>query len=64
MFSGFVFSQALIGLRGAIAFTLAIRSTCDPGEQMIFSTTLLIVFFTVWVQGGGTTQMLTWLDIK
>uniref|UniRef100_H2ZGD8 Sodium/hydrogen exchanger n=1 Tax=Ciona savignyi TaxID=51511 RepID=H2ZGD8_CIOSA len=52
------------GLRGAIAFTLAIRNTCTTGKQMMFSTTLLIVFFTVWVLGGGTTQMLTWLNIK
>uniref|UniRef100_F6SKI3 Sodium/hydrogen exchanger n=1 Tax=Ciona intestinalis TaxID=7719 RepID=F6SKI3_CIOIN len=52
------------GLRGAIAFTLAIRNTCTKGKQMIFSTTLLIVFFTVWILGGGTTQMLTWLKIK
>lgn len=52
------------GLRGAIAFTLAIRETCTKGEQMIFTTTLLIVFMTVWLLGGGTTQMLTYLNIR
>ncbi|PNI24628.1 SLC9A6 isoform 13, partial [Pan troglodytes] len=33
-------------------------------RQMMFSTTLLIVFFTVWVFGGGTTAMLSCLHIR
>ncbi|XP_078420352.1 sodium/hydrogen exchanger 9-like [Cetorhinus maximus] len=52
------------GLRGAIAFALAIRDTDSKPKQMMFTTTLLIVCFTVWVFGGGTTQMLTWLRIR
>ncbi|XP_055501656.1 sodium/hydrogen exchanger 9-like isoform X2 [Leucoraja erinacea] len=52
------------GLRGAIAFALAIRDTNSKPKQMMFTTTLMIVFFTVWVFGGGTTQMLTWLHIR
>nr|DBA33169.1 TPA: hypothetical protein GDO54_000895 [Pyxicephalus adspersus] len=52
------------GLRGAMAFTLAIRDTATYAHQMMFSTTLLIVFFTVWVIGGGTTPMLSWLNIR
>ncbi|XP_019359094.1 PREDICTED: sodium/hydrogen exchanger 9 [Gavialis gangeticus] len=52
------------GLRGAIAFALAIRDTESQPKQMMFTTTLLIVFFTVWVFGGGTTPMLTWLHIR
>ncbi|NWW30422.1 SL9A9 protein, partial [Panurus biarmicus] len=52
------------GLRGAIAFALAIRDTGSQPKQMMFSTALLIVFFTVWVFGGGTTPMLTWLHIR
>ncbi|NXI61634.1 SL9A9 protein, partial [Anseranas semipalmata] len=52
------------GLRGAIAFALAIRDTESQPKQMMFTTTLLIVFFTVWVFGGGTTPMLTWLQIR
>uniref|UniRef100_A0A6P5IZX2 Sodium/hydrogen exchanger 9 n=1 Tax=Phascolarctos cinereus TaxID=38626 RepID=A0A6P5IZX2_PHACI len=52
------------GLRGAIAFALAIRNTESEPKQMMFTTTLLIVFFTVWVFGGGTTPMLTWLQIR
>ncbi|XP_062988245.1 sodium/hydrogen exchanger 9 [Elgaria multicarinata webbii] len=52
------------GLRGAIAFALAIRDTESQPKQMMFTTTLLIVFSTVWVFGGGTTPMLTWLQIR
>ncbi|KAM9021338.1 sodium/hydrogen exchanger 7 isoform 2-T2 [Guaruba guarouba] len=52
------------GLRGAMAFALAIRDTATYSHQMMFSTTLLIVFFTVWVVGGGTTPMLSWLNIR
>ncbi|XP_075617264.1 sodium/hydrogen exchanger 9 [Balearica regulorum gibbericeps] len=52
------------GLRGAIAFALAIQDTESQPKQMMFTTALLIVFFTVWVFGGGTTPMLTWLQIR
>ncbi|NWH69292.1 SL9A9 protein, partial [Piaya cayana] len=52
------------GLRGAIAFALAIQDTETQPKQMMFTTALLIVFFTVWVFGGGTTPMLTWLQIR
>ncbi|KAK2528138.1 hypothetical protein Q9966_009802 [Columba livia] len=52
------------GLRGAMAFALAIRDTATYSHQMMFSTTLLIVFFTVWIVGGGTTPMLSWLNIS
>uniref|UniRef100_A0A8D0GJZ5 Sodium/hydrogen exchanger n=1 Tax=Sphenodon punctatus TaxID=8508 RepID=A0A8D0GJZ5_SPHPU len=52
------------GLRGAMAFALAIRDTATYSHQMMFSTTLLIVFFTVWFIGGGTTPMLSWLNIR
>ncbi|NXQ09793.1 SL9A9 protein, partial [Peucedramus taeniatus] len=52
------------GLRGAIAFALAIQDTGSQPRQMMFTTALLMVFFTVWVFGGGTTPMLTWLQIR
>ncbi|CAJ0965180.1 unnamed protein product [Ranitomeya imitator] len=52
------------GLRGAMAFALAIRDTATYARQMMFTTTLLIVFFTVWVFGGGTTPMLSCLNIS
>lgn len=57
-------SLPLAGLRGAMAFALAIRDTATYARQMMFSTTLLIVFFTVWVFGGGTTAMLSCLNIR
>ncbi|XP_049560777.1 sodium/hydrogen exchanger 7 isoform X3 [Orcinus orca] len=52
------------GLRGAMAFALAIRDTASYARQTMFTTTLLIVFFTVWIIGGGTTPMLSWLNIR
>ncbi|NWV47367.1 SL9A9 protein, partial [Daphoenositta chrysoptera] len=52
------------GLRGAMAFALASRDTDCPPKQMVFTTALLIVLLTVWVLGGGTTPMLTWLHIR
>lgn len=51
------------GLRGAIAFALAIRNTLTEGRQMILSTTLLIVIITVIVNGGSTITVLQWLGI-
>lgn len=51
------------GLRGAMTFALSIRDTATYAHQMIFSTNLLIVFFTVWVCGGGTTPMLSFMKI-
>lgn len=52
------------GLRGAMTFALSIRDTATYARQMMFSTTLLIVFFTVWICGGGTTQMLSCQHIR
>jgi len=51
------------GLRGAIAFALAIRNTVTEGKQMILSTTLLIVIVTVIINGGSTITVLQWLGI-
>uniref|UniRef100_A0A8D0HDJ5 Sodium/hydrogen exchanger n=1 Tax=Sphenodon punctatus TaxID=8508 RepID=A0A8D0HDJ5_SPHPU len=62
--SNFQHMMMFSGLRGAIAFALAIRDTESQPKQMVFTTTLLIVFFTVWVFGGGTMPMLTWLQIR
>uniref|UniRef100_A0A8C1YPS4 Sodium/hydrogen exchanger n=1 Tax=Cyprinus carpio TaxID=7962 RepID=A0A8C1YPS4_CYPCA len=52
------------GLRGAMTFALSIRDTATYARQMMFSTTLLVVFFTVWICGGGTTQMLSCQKIR
>lgn len=53
-----------LGLRGAMTFALSIRDTATYARQMMFSTTLLVVFFTVWICGGGTTQMLSCQRIR
>ncbi|XP_078121890.1 sodium/hydrogen exchanger 6-like isoform X2 [Sander vitreus] len=62
---GYNFQHVMMfaGLRGAMTFALSIRDTATYARQMMFSTTLLIVFFTVWICGGGTTPMLTFMSI-
>ena len=52
------------GLRGAIAFALAIRNTQEETRQLIFTTTLVIVMVTVFVCGGFSTLVLQLLRIK
>lgn len=52
------------GLRGAIAFALAIRNTSTNQRSLMLSTTLVIVIVTVILCGGFTTQMLQWLKIR
>uniref|UniRef100_UPI0037E7373E sodium/hydrogen exchanger 9-like n=1 Tax=Semicossyphus pulcher TaxID=241346 RepID=UPI0037E7373E len=54
----------LAGLRGAVAFSLAARDTTKEVRRTIFSTTLLLVGFTVWVLGAGADPMLRCLNIK
>ncbi|XP_067668746.1 sodium/hydrogen exchanger 9-like isoform X6 [Haliotis asinina] len=52
------------GLRGAIAFALAIRNTSTVPRQYIVSATMIIVLATVILCGGLTTPMLQWLKIR
>uniref|UniRef100_A0A3B5AKK5 Sodium/hydrogen exchanger 6-like n=1 Tax=Stegastes partitus TaxID=144197 RepID=A0A3B5AKK5_9TELE len=54
----------MFALRGAMTFALSIRDTATYARQMMFSTTLLIVFFTVWICGGGTMPMLSFMSIR
>ncbi|XP_034062528.1 sodium/hydrogen exchanger 6-like isoform X2 [Gymnodraco acuticeps] len=61
--SNFQHVMMFAGLRGAMTFALSIRDTATYARQMMFSTTLLIVFFTVWICGGGTTPMLSLMSI-
>ncbi|XP_051973392.1 sodium/hydrogen exchanger 6-like [Xyrauchen texanus] len=62
--SNFQHVMMFSGLRGAMTFALSIRDTATYARQMMFSTTLLIVFSTVWVCGGGTTPMLSLMQIR
>ncbi|KAL0993914.1 hypothetical protein UPYG_G00115500 [Umbra pygmaea] len=62
--SNFQHVMMFAGLRGAMTFALSIRDTATYARKMMFSTTLLIVFFTVWVCGGGTTPMLSFMSIR
>ncbi|XP_054712479.1 sodium/hydrogen exchanger 6-like [Uloborus diversus] len=51
------------GLRGAMAFALAIRNTLSEQRHLMLTTTSLIAIVTVMVCGGLATQMLAWLGI-
>ena len=52
------------GLRGAIAFALAVRNTVSIPRQMMLTTTLIIVIVSVIVFGGLSMPALTCLKIK
>lgn len=52
------------GLRGAMAFSLAIRNTSSTKRQMFFSTTIVVVMVTVLLCGGLVTTLLNWLRIR
>ena len=52
------------GLRGAMAFALAMRNTSTQARKLIMTTTSIIVISTVIFCGGLTSKMLVWLKIK
>ena len=56
----FIFS----GLRGAVAFALAMRNTESESRQLMLTCTLMIVLVTVICCGGTTMSALTFLKIK
>nr|XP_022288094.1 sodium/hydrogen exchanger 9-like isoform X12 [Crassostrea virginica] len=60
----FMHMMMFSGLRGAIAFALAIRNTSTEPRQIMVSATMMIVIVTVILGGGLTTPMLGWLQIR
>ncbi|NWR41951.1 SL9A9 protein, partial [Regulus satrapa] len=52
------------GLRGAIAFALAMRDTGSPRGRLMFSTALLLVLGTVCLLGGAAAPVLACLRIR
>ncbi|KAF6716766.1 Sodium/hydrogen exchanger 9 [Oryzias melastigma] len=56
--------MAFAGLRGAVAFSLAVRDTTTEAKQTILTTTLLLAGFTIWVLGAAADPLLHSLDIR
>ncbi|XP_041669662.1 sodium/hydrogen exchanger 9-like [Cheilinus undulatus] len=52
------------GLRGVVAFSLTARDTSTETRRTIFTTTLLLVGFTIWVLGAAADPMLRYLNIR
>ena len=53
------------GLRGAVGFSLAqVLSDQNPFKQMFLTTTVFMVFFTVFIQGGTIKFLVNKLKIK
>ncbi|XP_068733044.1 sodium/hydrogen exchanger 6-like isoform X1 [Montipora capricornis] len=52
------------GLRGAVAFALAMRNTGSVPRQMMLTSVLIVVLVTVIINGGATMSVLTLLKIR
>lgn len=62
----FFFSLCLAGLRGAIPYALSLHLGLEPIEkrQLIGTTTIIIVLFTILFLGGGTMPLIRLMDIE
>lgn len=56
----------LLGLRGAIPYALSLHLGLEPIEkrQLIGTTTIIIVLFTILFLGGGTMPLIRIMDIE
>ena len=54
------------GLRGAIPYALSLHLGLEPLEkrQLIGTTTIIIVLFTILILGGGTMPLIRMMDIE
>ncbi|CAF1293361.1 unnamed protein product, partial [Didymodactylos carnosus] len=52
------------GLRGAVAFALAIRNVSTAARSLMYTTTSVIVILTVMFNGTLTAPVLRWLKIR
>ncbi|KAF7667346.1 hypothetical protein LDENG_00065270 [Lucifuga dentata] len=52
------------GLRGVVAFSLAIRDTSTEVRRTILTTALLLVAFTILVLGAAAHSVLRWLGVR
>ena len=58
------FILLILGLRGAVAFALAMRNTESVPRQMMLTSVLIVVLVTVIFNGGATMSMLSFLKIR
>lgn len=56
--------SVMLGLRGAVAFALAMRNTASVPRQMMLTSVLIVVLVTVIVNGGATMSVLSFLKIR
>ena len=56
--------SGMLGLRGAVAFALALRNTKSVPRQMMLTSVLIVVLVTVIVNGGATMSVLSFLKIR
>lgn len=56
--------SGMLGLRGAVAFALAMRNTKSVPRQMMLTSVLIVVLVTVIVNGGATMSVLSFLKIR
>lgn len=56
--------SVILGLRGAVAFALAMRNTESVPRQMMLTSVLIVVLVTVIINGGATMSVLSFLKIR